>query len=274
MNNIIKAVCRANSLRSVVHTLRSSVSSASGIRGSEIAQNVRSLSGMCSLHQDQIQFKNTFLRSNISSCGCFSRSIHSKGEKELVTFLSEEIAAERKSHQIKTIPSEVDGFQVKLDGSEVTLTKNLADELITINFNVNHTVDTDSEPEISQSSDKTEFGELKSRPAFEIDIKRGSQTLSFSCSFLSEPSAQEDEGYNDIFGIDEVTMYEGEWTEKTYAVAGDVLDGYLYDLLMTLLEEKGISNEFVEKLSNLSTAYENSSYIALLENLQKFASGK
>lgn len=39
---------------------------------------------------------------------------------------------------------------------------------------------------------------------------------------------------------------------------------------MNLLEEKGISNEFVEKLGTLATSYEHSSYIGLLESLSKF----
>jgi hypothetical protein len=30
---------------------------------------------------------------------------------------------------------------------------------------------------------------------------------------------------DDIYGIDEVTIFNGEWSDKTYAVAGDVLDG-------------------------------------------------
>lgn len=30
---------------------------------------------------------------------------------------------------------------------------------------------------------------------------------------------------DDIFGIDEITLYQGEHHEKTYAVAGDVIDG-------------------------------------------------
>jgi complement component 1 Q subcomponent-binding protein, mitochondrial len=96
-----------------------------------------------------------------------------------------------------------------------------------------------------------------------------------------------------VFGIDEVTLYGGEWNDKKYAVAGDVLDGvsleqvfvkikfyilfpfqYLYDLLMNLLEEKGISNDFAEKLSELSTSYEHSAYIALLESISKFTVGK
>lgn len=76
---------------------------------------------------------------------------------------------------------------------------------------------------------------MKSKPTFEVDIKRNNTTLSFTCSFL-QGVAQEGE-YNDVFGIDEVTIYEGEWNDKNYAVAGDVLDGvrslileYHYDL--------------------------------------------
>lgn len=43
---------------------------------------------------------------------------------------------------------------------------------------------------------------------------------------------------------------------------------------MNLLEEKGITNELVEKISDFATAYEHSSYINMLENVQKFAAGK
>lgn len=96
----------------------------------------------------------------------------------------------------------------------------------------------------------------------------------------------------DIFKLDEISIYEGEWNENVYAVSGEVVDSvscvlnsfaydtnknvfqYLYDLLLNYLEEKGISNEFVEKLSDYATAYEHSAYISLLEGLSKFASGK
>jgi complement component 1 Q subcomponent-binding protein len=43
---------------------------------------------------------------------------------------------------------------------------------------------------------------------------------------------------------------------------------------MNLLEEKGVSNEFADKLSDFSTLYEHKLYVGLLEKLQKFASGK
>lgn len=49
-------------------------------------------------------------------------------EKELVEFLNEEIAAEKKLQKAKNIPTEVCGFKVKLEGSEVSLTKSAGDE--------------------------------------------------------------------------------------------------------------------------------------------------
>lgn len=76
---------------------------------------------------------------------------------------------------------------------------------------------------------------------------------------------------DDVFGIEEISIYKGEFQESSYACSGDVLDGYLYDLLMNLLEEKGVSSDFVIRLSDLSTEYEHSHYVNLLEALKKFA---
>ncbi|XP_055598617.1 complement component 1 Q subcomponent-binding protein, mitochondrial [Uranotaenia lowii] len=215
-----------------------------------------------------------FLKPSMAcSCGCGGfNHIHTKGERELVEFLTEEIVAEKKAQKKKTLPSEIDGFKIKLNGADVEMEKKTDKERIIVNFNVNHTVDAEDEAEIEATADKPEFAEMRSKPQFEIDIVKGSQTLSFTCSFL-QGEAQEGE-YNDVFGIDEITLFEGEWNDKIYAVAGDVLDGYLYDLLMNLLEEKGISNEFVEKLSDFSTQYEHSSYIKLLESISTFTIDK
>ena len=67
-------------------------------------------------------------------------------------------------------------------------------------------------------------------------------------------------------------MFEGEdWNEKKFAVAGDILDGYLYDLFMNMLDERGINKAFVDKMADYATAYEHSLYINFLEDLQKFA---
>jgi len=207
------------------------------------------------------------------SCGCGGiKHMSSKSERELVEFLTEEVLAERKAQKVKTIPTTVDGFNVKLDGADIELIKQCDGEKVVISFNVNHTVDTEEDPELDTNAEKPDIGEMRSKPRFEVDIVKGNTTLSFTCSFL-EGAPQEGE-YNDVFGIDEMCIFQGEWNDKVYAVAGDVLDGYLYDLLMNLLEEKGVSNEFVEKVSDLATAFEHTSYIGLLESLSKFTTAK
>lgn len=175
---------------------------------------------------------------------------------------------------------------------------------IVISFNINHTVDTEDDADLpEEGANQDDAAEMRSKPDFEVDITKGDRTLSFSCSFLKAPPVAGEYGIklfekapkyiwiitiitisttlptlnsfaDDVFGIEEFSIFQGEITDKTYACAGDVLDGYLYDLLMNLLEEKGISNEFVNKLSDLSTAYEHSTYINLLESLSKFTAGK
>ncbi len=97
---------------------------------------------------------------------------------------------------------------------------------VVVQLNVNHTVDS-ADPDDGSTQ---EAPEMKSRPDFEVElVKPGGRTLAFSCSYIydhdgPEKAAQE-EGYDDIFAIDEVTLFDGEWNEKKYAVAGDILDG-------------------------------------------------
>ncbi|XP_037717403.1 complement component 1 Q subcomponent-binding protein, mitochondrial [Drosophila subpulchrella] len=217
---------------------------------------------------DHVTVLNLHKPSINCTCGC---NVHTKCERELVEFLTEEIVAERKVQKGKSVPSTLDGFAVKLTGADVELTKQTEKEKVVVSFNVNHSVDSEEEPEINPNADKPELGEMRSKPQFEVDIIKGNSTLSFTCTFL-QGEAQEGE-YNDVFSIDEMAIFEGEWNDKVYAVAGDVLDGYLYDLLINLLEEKGISQEFAEKLSDLATAHEHTSYIGLLEKLSKFTAG-
>lgn len=266
MNVIFKTAAKYNTFRALLNPMRN-VSLSKIYQQRQITRNLWYLS---SIKDFEVKYNNT--GSNLCSCGCGLKGVHTKAEKELVEFLTEEILAERKAQKVKTIPTELDGFQAKLNGSEVTLTKKTPDETIRIQFSVNHTVDTDDEPEINPGADKPEVGELKSKPAFKVDLVRGNTTVSLLCSFIGQ--GEQEEGYNDVFGIDEISIYEGDWHENVYAVSGEVVDSYLYDLLMNYLEEKGISNEFVEKLSDYSTVYEHSAYISLLEGLSKFASGK
>lgn len=136
------------------------------------------------------------------------------GEKELVNFLQEEVAAEKKIQSQVKLPTQVNGFQVKFDGADVELTKQTANETwvvlrmwahsgileisklifilfsVLVKFNVNHTVDSD-EPEVFENEqnegkkhESEESDHIKSKPNFEVDIVRNGTTLSFTCSFL------------------------------------------------------------------------------------------
>jgi len=198
-----------------------------------------------------------------------NRSMATQGDQEVSKFLVEEIQTEKKN--ARSLPK-LEGWNVATDGAEVTLTKDVAGgEKVMITLNVNHTVDS-AEPD-----DGTEEApEMLSTPHFEIDlIKKGGETLSFSCSYISPDdhpeSNNQEEGIDDVFAIDEITMFEGDkHSDSCYAVAGDILDGYLYDLLMTMLEERGIDNNFAERLSEWCSSYEHSQYINLLERVEKW----
>lgn len=127
------------------------------------------------------------------------------GERELVEFLQDEIAAEKKAQKVSKIPTEIDGFKVKLDGAEVELTKQGDKEKIVISFNVNHTVDTDlnvdeEQDDKQQQQQQPNFSEMKSKPNFDVDIIKSGKTLSFTCAFINEP-AEETEYGNLLFFI-------------------------------------------------------------------------
>ena len=67
------------------------------------------------------------------------RSMATQGDSELSKFLVEEIQTEKKNQ--RALPK-LDGWKVKTEGSEVTLTKEGAGgEQVMITLNVNHTVD-------------------------------------------------------------------------------------------------------------------------------------
>lgn len=79
---------------------------------------------------------------------------------------------------------------------------------------------------------------------------------------------------DDVYGIEELTIFKGKHSEKVYACAGDMLDGYFYDLLMNLLAEKGVTDEFVHKVSELATQYEQSLFVNLLQETKQFFESK
>ncbi|CAF0724261.1 unnamed protein product [Brachionus calyciflorus] len=191
--------------------------------------------------------------------------------KDLSNFLNEEIKLEQEARKNRNELPKVTGFNVKTDGPNVTLTKKFNDEEVTVKFNVNGSLD--NEGNVDQAVDSAKNPEaqtpdLKSRPVFSVEVKRGDQVLGFGCSYL--PAEEGSTESVEDFQIDELTVHTGDWNENVYTADCSVLDENLYDLLLNLLDERGIGEQFANELAEFSTSYEHQQYIGLLEKLQKF----
>ncbi|KAG8200192.1 hypothetical protein JTE90_024975 [Oedothorax gibbosus] len=205
-----------------------------------------------------------------NKCSCCG--LHTKGDEELAAFLTGEIDNEKKAHVAFDV-SQLGGFQVcsTTKGAEVMLQKQLNDEMITIKANVNNSVDAEETVD-DPNETKEQETEMRAKPEFTIEITKAKKILSFHCTYNhSMPDEEpETEPYNDSFQISEVSLHEGEFEDSTYVVSGDIMDGYLYDLLMNYLEERGISNDFADKMIVFFTSYEHQLYINLLKGMKSF----
>lgn len=202
--------------------------------------------------------------------------VHTKGDKELVEFLEEEIKTELKTPRSPTLP-DIDGFTVKTNAAEIIMTKKFNTETINVTMNVNHSVESEETDESPQDQSKEpQEDELVSKPSFTVTIEKGGKTVALACCFSVDmlPEEQSQDSYNDLFQLRELTIYDKEWEDETYSVSGSNMDGLLYDLLINMLEERGIDNEFADKLINYCTSYEHGLYVGLLKDLKTFVSEK
>ncbi|XP_022105090.1 complement component 1 Q subcomponent-binding protein, mitochondrial-like [Acanthaster planci] len=213
----------------------------------------------------------TKLRDPSKSCSCGCAGMHTQGDEELAKFLKEEIQLEKDSRQFPDVP-QIGDFQLSQEGAVATLTKKKDGETVKVMFNLNHSVE--EEPQEDKPEEEA-ASKLRSYPEFTVDITKDTQsTLTISCRFdlnEVEPEGEEGPESNDLFMIDEVSIQDGQASESTYRVGSEVMDANLYNFLMNTLEERGITDEFVEKLSDLSSALEHKLYIEFLQKLHKIA---
>ncbi|KAL4223046.1 Complement component 1 Q subcomponent-binding protein [Mactra antiquata] len=202
-------------------------------------------------------------------CGCCS--LHTEGDKKLSEFLSNEISSEKEAEQAVT---SIPGWEAKTDGTGVVLTKSFNDESLRVEFDVNNSVDSD---EHLYDAGEEKAPEMIARPPFEVVIqKKSGRKLRFFCEFsIPEPSYDDgaipEESIEDQFSIVEVRLDDDKKSgdyDKSYTHSGAVMDGTLYDMLMDMLDERGIDEEFINNLQSYATSYEYKLYVNFLENLQ------
>lgn len=191
-----------------------------------------------------------------------------KSEAEITEHLQSEIEMEKESQpgQLPKLPGD---WKVVADGSDLTLTKTYKGEEITIKANVSYSVDSAN----PGADEEQGAAQMVCKPDFAIEIKKGASILGLNCSYIHEDEAGAEEGaekLEDDFQINEISVYEGEFEKNNYAITGDVIDGTLYDMLMNILEDRGVDQAFAKALVEYATVYEHSQYVRLLENLKKF----
>ncbi|XP_045172129.2 complement component 1 Q subcomponent-binding protein, mitochondrial-like [Mercenaria mercenaria] len=231
----------------------------------------------CATSTSSIFNKTTHANKQGKLCSCCS--LHTEGDEKLATFLEKEIKDEQRTVQTATT---VEGWDVKTDGTGVILTKKFNDEIIKVEFDVNDSVD--SEQPIYEE-EQAEVPELVSKPQFEVEIeKKSGRKLRFFCQFSSpEPQFADDQGtapqenIEDQFSIVEVRLGDDVKSgdvDKFYAHSADVMDGTLYDLLMDMLDERGVDDDFINNMVAFATAYEYKLYLKFLEDLKSVISEK
>jgi len=199
----------------------------------------------------------------------------------MVAFLKDEIKMEKEGAKAEGKLPKLKGFELTTaEGPNATLTRKSENETIVIKLNVNNSVD-ESFNESEAKQEDAKDSQMISKPSFIVEInKGGAKTLAIQCIFPPEdevpPAEREGEHYEDLIEIQDVALLDKnqEWTDDVYSLSGGLMDGNLYDMLLKLLEERGIDGELVHQLVDFSTSYEHKKYVTLLEQLQEFANSK
>ncbi|XP_072024818.1 complement component 1 Q subcomponent-binding protein, mitochondrial-like [Amphiura filiformis] len=231
----------------------------------------QSIDNLGSQHVTRLRWPSV---SQTCSCGHHAR-LHTEGDKELSRFLEEEIKLEKDGKQA---PEQIPGFSLSIDGASATLSKTKDGDTIAVKFNVNHSVEAeDVGDEVSGGQDEEPTPPaMRAYPDFTVEITKDTESvLSIKCHYTESELDEDDlheEGEadveKDLFLIDEVSIHRGTSSDSTYCVGSEVMDGTLYDMLLRMMNERGVDNDFVEKLSDIATSVEHGNYIKFLEELK------
>jgi len=208
------------------------------------------------------------------------RHMHTRGDKQLVEFLDNEILEEENSRPV--VPN-LDGFLTHIKDTIVTLKRNIDGEKIQIVFDVNDNLNVieSGEHEISGSNDV--ISELVSYPKFKVSITKPSgKVLLYHCTtqvvdsheFQYEDDFEEER--QELLSITLVQVYHSDHVDSLstiYEADTEGVDGDLYSMLLNTLLERGIDGDLVNRLIDLSTTVDTEQHLGFLKNLREFAMG-
>lgn len=196
-------------------------------------------------------------------------------DKEMAKSLQREIDDEMESFSKEK--SYFDGWEMTKSGADVKITKAFPSDTISVMFNVNNSL-ADNYDDIEK--DEYDGPPMSSRPPFIVEIAKPSgMKMAIECECFSnkEPMDQiddemQDDEINAGYEISSVQVYRDERLPTNYVC--QALDRPLHDILMDILMERGIDNEFVDELVDFCTNYEQQLYIDFLVKMKSHLTEK
>ncbi|KAL4002186.1 Mitochondrial glycofamily protein [Acanthocheilonema viteae] len=196
-------------------------------------------------------------------------------KNELIDALTNEITAEKqleKENLRGAQAPKISGFEITTDGANVKLAKLHGKEKINVYFNVNHSVDMESEEDEDE-------GVPLALPSLTIEIIKAQQRLCFYLDLCENEDATE---ANERFDFRVAEFYiapaskgteDEDVPESVYSSSGKYIDPTLHDLLFNhYLAERGFDQKFCREVVDFATHYEHSQYVKLLTDIQSFVS--
>lgn len=208
-------------------------------------------------------------RHRVESTSAVSTQFQGKkptSKKEIVRFLRDEIRLESESQKMKLELPVVPGFDVSVDGSLLVLTKDGDTENLKIAVDIINSLGREDTYNEDGEIDENVEPVFVSKPSFQVDFQREESTLVLRCSFLPEIY----DGEEDLFFIEQFFVHEGSTNPQQFVGIARLASPELYDRFMSMLEERGIDNDFVQHLQELATAHEHRCYIRTLKDVVEF----
>ena len=206
-------------------------------------------------------------------CGCGMHNI-SEGDQQLLAFIKEELNFENEAVKNLEKPK-LEFFNQSDDVKEMRFKMTMLSdgERIVVSFDVDQSIN----HEELDDEDEGAGGKLTSYPSFSIQIiKDSGETLHFNCEYNFDDAEDSPEEDNELFTITDVSLLPHPDADhnSVYHCETENMDYNLYELLLGMLTERGINNEFLTDLLKKSTILEHQHYVKFLEGLQDFLTQK
>merc|ERR1739848_363766 len=186
----------------------------------------------------------------------------SKSDSELLNYLDDQLEHE-KARNVGNIEK---WSNLTVEGAIGSMSRSHGTETVTVRFNLNGAMPTLDE----QDKMEADGEEPLCLPDFEVIVEKpGQKKIWVNCVFDEGPEEGANDDESDAFEIISLTI-ANDSTDFPYVMNMDAMDPTFYDQIFNFLEERGVTEQFVDDLATSATDAENNLYRQALEDLRSF----